>query len=211
MQPNDPYQQPNQPQPQQFSNDYLDQIAAPAPVKTMNPFFLWGLIGGLLVLAVVVVMGISSLGSGPSASSLTSVGAKLANLQTVSDDAKKNIQSSELRTLNSNLFLSLTNTNRDLAEPLKQQNIKLTDKKNSSVAASTKELEELQNRLEDARLNAVYDRTYAREMLFELRTLRSDMEVLYNKSRSDELKSVLNTAANDFDPAIERLSSFNAS
>ncbi len=210
MQPNNPYQQPGQ-QPQQFSGDYLNQIAAPAPVKTINPVFLWGLIGGLLLLAVVVLIGVSSASSGPSASSLTAVGAKLANLQTVSEGARKNIQSSELRTLNSSLYLSLTNTNRDLAEQLKKQDIKLTDKKNASVTASAKETEELQGRLEDARLNAVYDRTYAREMLYQLRTLHSDMGILYKKSRNNDLKEILNTADNNFNPVIEGLASFNES
>lgn len=205
MQPNNPYQQP------QVPSDYLNQIAAPAPVKTLNPFILWGLIGGVLALAIVVVLGVSSASGGPSASSVTSVAAKLSNLQTVSDQARKNVQSSELRTLNSSLFLSLTNTNRDLADQLKKQDINLKDKKNSSVAASTKELESLQGRLENARLNAVYDRTYAREMLYELRTLRVDMAKLYKNSSNKELKETLLAADKNFTPIVESLSTFNES
>lgn len=177
----------------------------------MNPLLLWGMIAGLLIVAVAIFIGASSASSGPSASSLTAVAAKLANLQTVSDEARKNVQSSELRTLNSTLFLSLTNTNRDLAEQLKKQDIKLTDKKDEAVALSAAELEELKGRLEDARLNAIYDRTYAREMLYELRTLRSDMEVLYKKSRSKDVKDILNTADNNLSPITESLSTFNES
>lgn len=205
MQPNTPYQQP------QVPHDYLNQIAAPAPVKTMNPFLLWGLIGGLLALAVIVLIAVSSASSGPSASSLTAVAAKLSNLSVVSKNAQKNIQSSELRTLNSNLTLSLTNTNRDLAGPLTAKGIDLKDKKDESVVTAAKESEALSKRLENARLNAVYDRTYAREMLYSLRTLRSDMTVLYKQSRDKGLKATLSTTDDNLAPVIEGLSNFNGS
>lgn len=205
MQPNDPYQQ----QQPQLPSDYLNQIATPTQVKTLNPLVLWGMIVGVLVLAIAVVVGVSSSSAGPSGSSLASVGARLQNLETVSEKAQKNIQSSQLRTLNSNLNLSLTNTNRDLATPLKSQDINLKDKKSSAIKSATSQSEALQKRLEDARLNAVYDRTYAREMLYELRTITSDMAVLYKKSRDKELRETLDTANNNFLPVIERLSGFN--
>lgn len=209
MQPDAQLPPPGQ-QPQ-FSSDYLNQIAAPAPVKTLNPLVLWGLIGGLLVLAVVVVLGISSASSGPSPSSLASIAANFDNLKRLSEDAQDNIQSSELRTLNSSLTLSLTNTNRDLTEPLAAQNISLKDKKNPTVAGVTKEYEELASRLEDARLNAVFDRTYAREMTYVIKTLRSDMAILYKKSRSSDLKTALETADKNLVPIVEGFGSFNAS
>lgn len=205
MQPNDSNQQP------QVPHDYLNQISSPAPVKTMNPFILWGLIGGLLLLAVIVLIAVSSARGGPSGASLAAVAAKLTNLQTVAEGARDNIQSSDLRTLNSNLVLSLTNTNRDLAAPLKSEGIDLKDKKDKAVQAATKESEELTKRLEDARLNAVYDRTYAREMLYALKTLRSDMTILYKQSRSTELKKTLDTTDNNLKPVIEGLGSFNGS
>lgn len=205
MQPNDQYQQP------QFSSDYLNQIAPQAQVKTMNPFFLWGIIGAVLVLAIVVVLGVSSASGGPSSSSVISVAAKLANLKTVSDTAKEHIQSSELRTFNSMLNISLTNVNRDLTDTLKSQDVSLKDKKDPAVIAATKESEALSQRLEDARLNAVYDRTYAREMTYALKTLRSDMLVLYKKTRSTDLKTTLSSADDDMKTVVEGLESFNAS
>jgi len=205
MPPNNPYQQP------QVPSDYLNQIATQPQVKTMNPFVLWGLIGGLLALGIVGFLVISSASKGPSSSSLTAVAAKLDNLKKVSESAQENIQSSELRTINSNLTLVLTNTNRDLAEPLKFQKVSLKDKKNASVVAAGKDLDELQDRLEDARLNAVYDRTYAREMTYSLKTLKSDMVILYKKSRSKSLKTALDTGYTNLTPLAEEFSTFNAS
>jgi hypothetical protein len=216
MYPNDPNQSPQLPpaaptQPQPLSSDYLNQIAAPARVKTLNPLVLWGLIGGLLVLAIVVVLGVSSASSGPSPSSLASIAANFNNLKSLSEDAQDNIQSSELRTLNSSLTLSLTNTNRDLTEPLAKQDINLKDKKNATVISVAEKYEELGSRLEDARLNAVYDRTYAREMTYVIKTLRSDMAILYKKSRSSDLKTALETADKNLKPIVEGFDGFNAS
>lgn len=201
-----------QPDNPQFSSDYLNQIAAPAPVKTLNPLVLWGLIGGLLVLAILVIVFVSSAANGGgSTSSLTGVGAKIDNLKTVSEAAQKNIQSGELRSLNGNLTLALTNADRDLADPLKANHIKLTDKKDSTVSKVTSDFDALNGRLEDARLNAVYDRTYAREMTYALKTLHSDMSVLYKSTSSNKLKTILNTTDTNLSPLVDSFASFNAS
>lgn len=201
-----------QPDNQQLSTDYLNQIAAPTQVKTMNPMFLWGLIGGLLILVIIVVVAVSSnAGSSTSSSSLTAVATTLDKLKTISEDAQSNLQNGELRSVNGNLTLHLTNANRDMAEPLKAKEINLKDEtKNKSVARIAKEFEEMEARLEDARLNAVYDRTYAREMTYALKTLRSDMLVLYNSSRSKSLKDVLSTTDKNIEPLLAEFNTFNA-
>jgi len=215
MQPNNPYEQPQyqQPraQPQPLSTEYLNAIAPQTQVKTMNPIVLWGLIGGLLLLAIITVIGISSITGGKSTSSLTSVAATLDRLKTVTTDAQENIQNSDLRTLNSSLDLSLTNVNRDLSEPLKAQKINLKDKKNSTIHDVTDEFDELDTRLEDARLNAVFDRTYAREMAYTLKKLRSDMTTLSKRSSSKDIKEALQTANENLGPLVEGFSEFNAS
>jgi hypothetical protein len=201
-----------QPDNQQFSSDYLNQIAAPAPVKTVNPLMLWGLIGGLLVLVILVVIFVSSATSGGgSTSSLAGIGAKIDNLKTVSETAQKNIQSGELRSLNGSLTLALTNADRDMKEPLSAKKIKLTDKKNSAIVKVTNDFDALNSRLEDARLNAVYDRTYAREITYALKTLHSDMSILYKSTSNEKLKTILNTTDDNLKPLVEGFSSFNAS
>ena len=181
-------------------------------MKTLNPLLLWGFIGGLLALAIIVVVAVSSSAGGNTTASLTSVASKLDNLKKVTVTAEKNVQSTELRTLNSNLTLALTNTSRDLAEPIKTQKINLKDaSKNPAVAKVTKEFEDINTRLEDARLNAVYDRTYAREMAYALKQLNSDMAVLYKSTRSKTVKTALDSAQGNFKPVLEGLQDFNAS
>lgn len=190
MQPNN--NQPSQP----LSIDYLDSIAAKPTVKTVNPLMLWGLIGGLLIFTLIVVMALASAsGDKTPSASLASIGGRLVDLQKVSEDAQDNIQSTELQSLNSSLTLTLTNTNRDMGEVLKAQKISLKNTKdNKALLIVKKDFDELNQRLEDARLNGVYDRTYAREMAYALKTLHADMGQLYKATRSKNLKTILDDA-----------------
>ena len=85
--------------------------------------------------------------------------------QTIASDTQKNLKSGALRSTNSNLAIFLTNANRDIAAPLSANGIDIK-KLDSSVVAAEKG-DELKQTFEDARLNAVLDRTYAREMTSE--------------------------------------------
>lgn len=214
MQPNNPYPPDQLPPAGQYQqptvpSDYLNTIAAPPPVKKMNPLLLWGLIAGLLIAIIVVVIAVASNAGSGSSKNLAGIGARASTLKDTSEDAQKNIQSSQLRTLNSSLTLVLTDTNRELAAPLKAQEINLKDTKNTSIVSVKTEFEALEKRLEDARLNGVYDRTYAREMTFALKTLNSDMGTLYDSSRSTALKKILSDANATLNPLIEEFNSFN--
>jgi hypothetical protein len=190
--------------------NYLDTIAAQPQVKTMNPMLLWVIIGGVLVFAAVVIMLVLSAGGG-STDKVTRFGARVSSLQTVSTESQETIKSGGLRTLNSSLGLVLTNTNRELQEPLTALGVKIDNEKQSTVAAVAAETEELKQRLEDARLNATFDRTYAREITFYLKSLRTEMRDIYSSTKSDELKEVLETTDANLAPLLTGFSDFNES
>ncbi len=214
MQPNNPYPPNQQPPASQYPqptvpSDYLNSIAAPTPVKILNPLILWGLIAAALIVIIIVVVVVASTAGSGSGKNLAGVGARASTLREVSAAAQKNIQSSQLRTLNSSLTLVLTDANRELTAPLKAQEINLKDAKNTSIVAVKKDFADLEKRLEDARLNGVFDRTYAREMTFQLKTLNTDMGSLYDSSRSKSLKKILNDANETLTPLIEEFNSFN--
>lgn len=189
MEPN--YQQ--QPPYQNADVDYLNTIAPQTPVKTINPFILWGGIIAALLLVVLTVAGIANSGTGTE-TLLARVGATSSNLKELTDDATDSMQSSDLRSLNSNLSLVLANTNRDLSEPLAAKKINIENaKKNKAVAEVAQEYNEIRERLEDARLNGLYDRTYTREIIYQLKTLSSYMGQLYESTKDDELKTILDS------------------
>lgn len=187
--------------------DYLNSIAPTPQRKTMNPYLLWGIIGGALVLVVIIFITLLSLG-GTSKPTLTTFAARLQDLQTVSTNAKNDLQTSELRSLNSSLTLVLTNANRDIATILTDSNIKL-DEKNKQVKEVAAETTKLTNTLEDARLNGVYDRTYTREITYYLKMLRSQMNILYTSAKSEALKKFLKETNDNFKPLQESFSALN--
>lgn len=199
-----PDQNPTQ---NQYPIDYLNQISAPQPQKTMNSKWVFALIGGVILIAIIAVFALSSTSSGPT-QKMQTLAARLVTLQKISGDSQKKIKSGELRSLNSNLTLYLANTNRDIVEPFGKNGV---DVKKLDKALTTKEKgDQLTKRLEDARLNAIFDRTYAREMNYELETVTGLMTDIYHGSNSKALKDFLSKTDQGLMPLKKQLAEFNA-
>ncbi|MFZ3010025.1 MAG: hypothetical protein WA030_03355 [Candidatus Microsaccharimonas sp.] len=207
---------PNQPQsppsliPNPSSADYLNQIAPQAPRRT--PFKvgpkLFLMIGGVLVLLVIILsISVNSIAAGQRRP-LEKLAARLQSTETIVKDAQVNLKSSQLRSLNSELKLFMANTNRDLADPLKRAGVDIT--KLNAATVKSEATTELTDRLEDARLNAVYDRTYAREMAYKLDTIITLMEQIYDSTSSTSLKTFLETTYKNLEPTQKAFSDFNA-
>lgn len=191
----------------QYPIDYLNQIAPQA--KKSGPsnriLVLVVIIGAVLALIVGFIMLMSS-GSGPTNASQT-LAARLQTLQTVSDKSQKNIKSSALRGINSNLKIFLTSANRDIAAPLSETGIDVKALDKSIVAKESGT--ELSESLENARLNANFDNTYAREMSFQLATLDAVMGDIYAKTKNEDLKTFLVTTNDNLQPIKKQLDEFN--
>lgn len=204
-----PPQNPNQPQ-EQYPVDYLNQISSQSqkPGLGGNKFFL--LLGGALVgvvIIAVVLLTLSSAGGGPK-EKMQTLAARLITLQTITSDAQKIIKSGQLRTTNSNLTIFLANTNRDIVEPLAGVGIDVSKLDEKIVAQESGE--ELIANLEDARLNAVYDRTYAREMSYQLDTVSALIRDIYNSTNNASFKTFLENTDANLQPLREQFSEFNA-
>ena len=198
MNPND-----NQPIP----SDYLNQIAVQPPKKVNFVRKQPILIGGVAIIAVIIILTIiSNLSGGIKPSE--QLAARLIATKSVADDATSKIKSPELRALNSNLKIYLTNTIRDIAAPLLKDkiNVNRLDKK-ATVAESNVQLLAT---LEDARLNAIYDRTYAREMAYQLDTVLTLMRQIYNDTSNKDLKSFLDSKIENLVPIQKQFADFNS-
>ena len=66
------------------------------------------------------------------------------------------------------------------------------------------------SRLEDARLNAKYDSTYAREMSYQLATILSLYQKLIPAS-TPQTKTILEKATTNLEPIQKDLANFNTS
>lgn len=190
--------------------DYLNQIA-PQPQKPgLDKRALVGvlaIIGVVLAIVVGFLIFISNSAAGPKDSMIT-LAARLQATQEVSDKSQKNIKSSQLRSINSNLKILLTNANRDIAAPLMVEEIDVT-KLDKEVVAIEK-ADTINTTLEDARLNATFDDTYAREMSFKLTTISLLMQQIYNQSKSKSMQDFLMETDDNLQPIKQQLEEFNS-
>lgn len=195
-------------QPQNYSIDYLNQIAPQSHKKQFDPKFrLIALILGIATLLTIILVIFSSLSAG-SKPNVQQLAARLATTETIATDAQRNLKSSELRSINGSLTILLANTNRDIAEPLKLSGTNAEKLDKAIVAKENGET--IKAALEDARLNATYDRIYAREMSYQLETIIIQMKDLYSRTSSQSLKTFLDTSYKNIQPLQERFSELNA-
>ena len=102
----------------------------------------------------------------------------------------------------------MANIIRDVTPVLAAQKVSI--KKLGSAATAAESTSAITTRLEDARLNGIYDRTYAREMAYQLSTLMTIMNQVGNKTTSAKLKSILKEAKANLAPIQTQFSDYNS-
>jgi hypothetical protein len=201
------YPENNQP-PSTNPADYLNQIA-PQPTRKANLFdnklIVLGGIAAVLLVIMIIVGGILSGGQKP----IEQLAARLQTTSDIVDSSSGKIKSSQLRATNSSLHSQLINIIRDIEPILSKSNLNI--KKLSSQVLSNESGDATLERLEDARLNAVYDRTYAREMAYQLDTLLTLMRQIDSKSSDETTKTFLDESYNNIEPLQQEFADFNAS
>lgn len=204
------YMQPNEEQ--QYAIDYLDSIATVprSTDKGVSDKLFFGLIAGGLLLALVVGLLFAFLNTGNTTpkQDLARLSAKLQSLQTITDTTQKNIVSNNLRGINSTLSLTLTNTAGDLAPLLASNGV--DSKKIDAKIVAAENTDEILKELDDAWLNAVIDRSYAREMSYQLETLILLLNQIDSKTNSASLKEFLADTKEKMEPLRDRFAQFNA-
>lgn len=196
-------------EPQQHPIDYLDSISSAPKKSAKGPadlLFFGVLIGGLLIALLVGAFMLLGDGGGKK-TDFTTLAVRLTNLQSVADNSKKNIVSSKLRATNTSLSLALTNANRDITDSLTQNGVE-SGKLDPKITAQ-ENTDELNGRLEDARLNGIFDRIYAREMSYQVDTVLILIEQLESKARHSSQKEFLSATHANLKPLQEQLSKFD--
>jgi hypothetical protein len=193
---------------QPLSVNYLDQIAPQPTSRKFGPLDKQHvIIGGIIAfILLIIISAICSLLLG-GVNQTVQLASRLVNTKTIATDASSKIANSQLRALNGSLKASLTNTIRDIKPALAKSNINVDklDKKLLAIENDKKMLDAL----EDARLNAVYDRVYAREMAYKLATTINLMQQI-EKSSSKDFKQILETAYTNLEPIQKQFEDFNA-
>ena len=196
---------------QHLPPNYLDQIAPKALKRSfmMNKTRLF-VFGGIIAVIVVIILSITAGAiSNARKEPWERLSARLAATGQVVESSTGKIKNSQLRSTNSNVKISITNAQRDIAAPLAAIGIK-ADKLPSSIT-KTESSDAMLARLEDARLNAKYDSTYAREMSYQLSNLLTLLKQMYASTSNPSNKNFLQTTYNNFAPVQKSLSEFSAS
>lgn len=202
MDPNQP-PQPHIPQPQpEYSIDYLDQISAPQK-RTIapNPFVLLGVIGvGILAIVGFGLM-IFSSSSTSGTDRVAELNLRLATLQKIADTQQRNLRNNDLRSTNAAFSLYLSNTARDMKDPVAALGITETSTPKKLTAAEATLSTSINTSFEEAKLNIILDRTYAREMAYQIGVLRTMMTSVYKTTSNKTLKTTLETS----DPSLQQV------
>lgn len=191
----------------QYSIDYLNQIAPKQKGPGVSNKLFFGVIGLGIILVIAFAIALISSGRGPSETvQMETMAARLQALQSIADNAGQNIGDDSLQSANANLDTELTSLNQQIVVPLKNNGINAKALPQSIVKAQA--LTDTTNRLNDAKLNAVYDRTYASEMSFQLSELFILMREINSGSNSRSMRAFIQNALSNLKPIDDQLSSF---
>lgn len=188
--------------------DYLNQIAPQAPKKSAFELSLGKviIIGVILIVFVIVLSLVLNTASSSGKEPWQRLSARLETTTTLANDARLNIKSSKLRSLNSDLTLYLTNTTRDLSKIIETKEIQLAKTPTSIINEESGDA--VAGELEDARLNNIYDMTYAREMSYQLSRVIALLEAIA-KTASGSDKDFLQTAHNNLLPIYTSIQAYS--
>ncbi len=196
---------------QQSPVDYLNQIAPQAPKTSLlaSKKRIFILIGILLVVGVIILSVALSALSASRKEPWERLSARLSATSVIANSSTGLLKNTQLRSANSSIKIFLTNTQRDLAAPLLTADV--DSKKMSPSVVAEESSTAMAARLEDARLNAKYDSTYAREMNFQLSNVLTLLKQLYASSSNTTNKEFLDTTYNNLAPIQQSLADFSAS
>ena len=190
--------------------DYLNQISTHAPKKSFffnkKPLLIASIVGAVIVGLVIIIAVINMISS--VINPTERLAARLVNTSTVADGATAKLKNSQLKATNSNLKIYLTNTIRDFTPILASSNIKIS--KLSKNVTTAESVNTMLATLEDARLNAIYDRIYAIEMTHQLDITLILMNQIYNNTGKKDLKSFLENARTSLVAIQKQFADFNA-
>ena len=192
-----------------FPVDYLNEIAPKQQPVQVNRFAVFGLIGGVLLLAFAIVM--MMVNSQPNyTKQAQSTLARIETLQAATKEQQSRLTENELSSMNTTLTTSLGSMGTELKSSLKDAKIKtelVGDAKKTEKAYSDK----LSKTLEDAYLTGALDRVYAREMSYQLSILKSYLQKL--KTASGNRKAIADYVATNsktLDAATKSFSNFTS-
>lgn len=186
-----------------LSLEYLDQIAP----KNTKPPLPKGLSIGLIIfagLALLIALSFMMMGGRGSAPNEYII-QRATTIHEVSRRSHKELRDTDIRAANS----VLTTIAGDTVAKVGKAN---TGKKNKTAAATEERenIAKLQDTLEEARLNASYDRVFAREMSYQMDTLQGFLKSEYSRTSNSEKQAELESIYEKFKSVNDQFMQYQA-
>lgn len=196
--------------PENYSVDYLNQIA-PTQQKTVNRFAVFGLIGGVLMALIAAIVIMANAGGPDFSSQAKSVQARITTLQTVADAEQPNLKENAISEANSALSSALTSMNADLTALMKAKGLKASSSSSATISKTEKTYAaNLQKKLDDSYQRGTLDRTYTTQMTYELTLLRSSLLKMKNTANSKSVNAFTASAVTNIDAILKAYGNFSA-
>lgn len=198
----------------QYTVDHLSQIA---PVTTagstgstfLNKKFIFlgiGLAVALLAAAAILFMQPKTATSNKPVLLYTT----LVDIEKTTATSGKLLKSSKLSSINSSTRTHLHNAIRDMEAPLTNAGQQPSKLKSSATKEPYHDKKFLET-LDDARLNAKYDRTYASEMDIKLQAIVNTMESVGKTTKSKSMKEFVDKNIDNFKTSQKSITEWRTS
>lgn len=206
-QPPSAYQAPAGPQP--YDPGYLDSIAPPPPKQA----FLSGSFGkiffGLIFLFVIAVSFIVAFSGQDKTADLQQLSVRLENIQKTAKNQQKNLKSGNLKNINTDFTTWLAGNFSETESLLKEGGVKKSQYDKKMVSSEKARTEELDQKFEDARLNATLNQTYANSMSAETEELVNALNSMSRRSQSAKIRDFAAKAKANLQPIQDRFEKYN--
>ncbi len=196
---------------------YLQSISAkpkksgPLGGNLFSKKFLIPLIAVAIISILIIIVG-SISGSKPKNLDITvRLSDRTANLTKTVDKYTPLLKSSELRGMGSSFSSILKTTSVPLTNSVKNDFAKASKTTLDDIAAEeTEYITNVNNTLENARLNAILDRTFAREIAYQIAMLRTLQQDCINNTKNDTLKSSLESSVDSLNNLYEQFMNYSS-
>lgn len=171
-----------------YTVDYLNSIAAPAQQKVANKFAVFGLIGGILIAAIIGVILLSAPKGKTSSDIVPTLSARIETLRKVTSAQQKHLTENKLAEINAALSSSLSTMDTEIGQVIEDQGIKKAQTK-AKVSAEEAYADELTKTLDDAYQRGTLDRIYISQMSYELTILEKQINSLKKTSKNKAIQA----------------------
>lgn len=192
----------------QYSVDYLNQMSTGVK-QPLDKKFIYlgaGLALALMLAAALLFMRPKTVSDDVPVKLFTT----MVDTEKSTARSGKLIKSSRLSSINGNIRTLLTNAQRDMDEPLTKSGQKTSSLKSAAIKPPYHD-DKFAGALEDARLNAVYDRVYANEINTKLKYIVVYMESIKKSNRSQSMQVFVDKNLPSFQTLQKSVEDYQAS